>query len=600
MGCYIDVFSAADRDVASSLFLDDGMTPGVCEKLCGQHGYSVFGLQYSNECWCGETFGKYGKAEKDEECDMRCKGDTDIFCGGELRNSVYRVSEDSKVAVDEHSNNAERPLLALVMIVKDEAHTLPRTLMPLRQYIDYYYILDTGSTDGTLQAIRDALGENGEIWEEPFIDYGTSRNRVMDIATQADNPPIFQLMLSADETVYNMAALRKFCQEHRNSVGPQHEAYPVVMDVGWKFDSVRLSRTDAKWRYVGKVHEYLAAPDGEWRDTIRVPDTYIKFQATDTERRLGREYKILEILLRETKENPEDGRSSFYLARTYNAIGNHSDALKEFERRVSLGGWAEEVYESLYAMAWQKKELGRPWSEIQQQFLEAHNHSPERAEPLYFIADHYMVNGFPSTAFMFAQRAYQLPFPKDAALWVQEDIYAWQVRYVIGMTASHETVKQYVFGAQALIDALKVEPKDQRMIDRLIEYKSLMTPAQWKLLRNFPAWLREAVGDTEVHDADETASTSHTTNDGDSPQVRVVDTSDAQQVQQAFDQTHPNQQQSDTATAPSSESDVAAASAAATVSNHRSLVMAMGLFAIGAGLLTLRTALQQRSSSKND
>jgi hypothetical protein len=49
------------------------------------------------------------------------------------------------------------------------------------------------------------------------------------------------------------------------------------MDVGWKFDSVRLSRVDNGWRYKGRVHEYLAAPDGQGRSTIRVPQTYIKY-----------------------------------------------------------------------------------------------------------------------------------------------------------------------------------------------------------------------------------------------------------------------------------------------------------------------------------
>ena len=181
-------------------------------------------------------------------------------------------------------------------------------------------------------------------------------------------------MLSADETIYNARFLREFVEQHADKDGPSEEAYPMIMDVGWKFDSVRLSRTDKSWRYVGKVHEYLAAPDGKGRTSPRVPTAYIKFHITDPERRQSREYTHLKILLREREAHPEDTRTSFYLARTYNAIKNHTLALAEFERRVSLGGWSEEVYESLFAMAWQKKELGYSWPEVQQQFLEAHMH----------------------------------------------------------------------------------------------------------------------------------------------------------------------------------------------------------------------------------
>jgi glycosyltransferase involved in cell wall biosynthesis len=256
--------------------------------------------------------------------------------------------------------------------------------------LDTYYILDTGSTDGTQDAIRKVLGaDKGEIWEEPFLDYGRSRNRALEIAQQASNPPIFSLMLSADETVHNPQALRRFCEMYRNSEGAMHEAYPIQMDVGWKFDSVRLSRTEKGWRYVGRVHEYLAAPDRKWRPTMRVPDVFIRFRVTDPERRGNREYKIRDILLDEVREKPTDTRASFYLARTYNVLRNHSAALTEFQRRISLGGWQEEVYESYYAIAFQREALGEPWPNILQAFLDAHGHSPDRGEPLFNIAQHY-------------------------------------------------------------------------------------------------------------------------------------------------------------------------------------------------------------------
>ena len=39
--------------------------------------------------------------------------------------------------------------LGLVMIVKDEVATINITLGSLRDHIDYWTIVDTGSTDGT-------------------------------------------------------------------------------------------------------------------------------------------------------------------------------------------------------------------------------------------------------------------------------------------------------------------------------------------------------------------------------------------------------------------------------------------------------------------
>jgi len=244
----------------------------------------------------------------------------------------------------------------------------------------------------------------------------------------------------------------------------------MQMDVGWRFDSARLSRTDKGWRYQGRVHEYLSGPSGRGAPTLRVPSSYIKFKVTDPERRGAREYIILNILQQEVAEKPRDTRSSFYLARTYNVVGNHSAALAEFERRVSLGGWKEEVYESLYAIAWQKDALKRPWFEVQQAFLDAHNHSPERAEPLYAVASHYYKARQHSLAFLFASHAASLSYPVGASLWVQADVYSWQCLMIVGMTGLE--VHKEKEGATALLRALAKRPGDQAMTQQAVKYRS--------------------------------------------------------------------------------------------------------------------------------
>ena len=478
LGCYKDVMPSqtvppqGERDLAALLFLQEDLTVDFCERECGARGFQYFGLQFGSECWCDQQYGKHGKAD-DARCNKPCGGNRAQTCGGDLVNSVYEVDAALRLTPTP-PDLSKPPLLALVMIVKDEAHTLPSTLISLKPYLDYYYILDTGSTDGTQAVIRQVLGERGEVWEEPFIDYGRSRNRVLDIAQQSKNPPTYVLMLSADETVYNAYSLRRFCEENAAQTGEAHEAYPVVMDVGWKFDSLRLSRTDKGWRYVGRVHEYLAAPDQKWHPSLRVPDAYIKFRVTDPVRRSNREYTILKILLQEKEEKPTDTRTAFYLARTYNVIGNHSAALDEFRRRVALGGWQEEVYESLYAIAWQLEALGRPWIEQQQAFLDAYEHSPERAEPLYSIASHYYQEKSNALAFLYSSHAATLPYPKHAVLWVQQAVYDWQCLFLVGMTAHRLGPSRHELGYKALKQALEKKGVDALMQRQLDRYKQLL------------------------------------------------------------------------------------------------------------------------------
>jgi len=249
------------------------------------------------------------------------------------------------------------------------------------------------------------------------------------------------------------------------------------MDVGWRFDSLRLSRVDKGWRYVGRVHEYLAAPDKKWHPTLRVPDTYIKFRVTDPERRSNREWTILRILLEEKAEKPHDTRTSFYLARTWNVLGNHTMAVEEFRRRVALGGWQEEVYESLYAIAWQLKAMERPWHEVQQAFLDAHQHSPGRAEPLHAIAEHHYQYRSYALTYLFAKRASELAYPHEAVLWVQSEVYSWQCHFLVGMSAYH--VREYEAGAKSILIADHFRPRDSQIMEYVRRYQEKLSGGIW-------------------------------------------------------------------------------------------------------------------------
>jgi glycosyltransferase involved in cell wall biosynthesis len=54
------------------------------------------------------------------------------------------------------------------MIVKNEAPVIARGLVSVRPIIDYWVIVDTGSTDGTQNAIHTSMaGLHGELHERP-------------------------------------------------------------------------------------------------------------------------------------------------------------------------------------------------------------------------------------------------------------------------------------------------------------------------------------------------------------------------------------------------------------------------------------------------
>merc|ERR1712176_493558 len=89
IGCFID---NEDRDLPDN---GEGDQHGIesCRERCSSEGYKYAGLQYYDECFCGNSYGTYGETAE-SDCNKSCRVG-DGICGGSWRNSVYRSSNCS-------------------------------------------------------------------------------------------------------------------------------------------------------------------------------------------------------------------------------------------------------------------------------------------------------------------------------------------------------------------------------------------------------------------------------------------------------------------------------------------------------------------------
>jgi hypothetical protein len=359
---------------------------------------------------------------------------------------------------------ASEGLLTLSMIVKDEEKTLARTLESVRPFLDRWVILDTGSTDGTRELIHRTLaGVPGQLHEAPFVDFSTTRNHALDLAGEATE---FILWLDADDELTGGPALRSFLEGERARTEPDREAYYVRVEMGVRFDSARLVRARSGWRFRGVVHEVLGHPARQ-PPTQRVPDTLIRHtpsgdSAERSRRRWARDATLLEAAV---AHDPTEGRSAFYLALTYFWLGRLDEAEAAFRRRIALGGWAEEVYESKAALARVAEARGAPWPEIEARWLDAHAFAPQRAEPLHAVALHYDALGQHALTFLFARRGFEIPLPVNDVLFVDEDTYTWKLADLVGSSAYW--LGEYAVGEAAARKAAQNRPGDVRLARNL-------------------------------------------------------------------------------------------------------------------------------------
>src|SRR3978361_1789128 len=93
------------------------------------------------------------------------------------------VSSSANLISNKIAMNAFGQTVCLSMIVKNEAHVIRRCLDSVRSLIDYWIIVDTGSTDGTQDVIRAAMADRpGRLVERPGGDLADNRIEELKLA----------------------------------------------------------------------------------------------------------------------------------------------------------------------------------------------------------------------------------------------------------------------------------------------------------------------------------------------------------------------------------------------------------------------------------
>ena len=314
--------------------------------------------------------------------------------------------------------------VCLSMIVKNEVKVIARCLESVKPIIATWVIVDTGSTDGTQDAIRASMaGVPGELHERPWKDFGHNRSEAIELARgKAD----YDFVIDADDVLEVPKGFRM----------PEltADSYQIrVEDAGITYFRTHLFRGDLDFRYQGVLHEVLVS--GATRSVARLDGLVYRrkvegARSADPDK-FKKDAAVLEAAL---AAEPGNARYAYYLAQSLRDAGDHRAAAEAYGRRAAMGGWEEEVFSAWYERGKCLARVGAGDDAVLGAYLRAFEARPTRAESLCEAARHLRENGRAAAAYPFARAATAIPHPQDI-LFVDASVYAWRALDELAVSA---------------------------------------------------------------------------------------------------------------------------------------------------------------------
>ena len=255
-------------------------------------------------------------------------------------------------------------LWSLAMIVRNEEATLRGVLEDAAKLCDELVVVDTGSTDSTVNVARDC---GARLLSFEWIDdFAAARNFAFE---QCRGEWI--LWLDADDRI-PPSALEEFLRLKEDLAGrtdvdgifvPYRRDFsrddPEVCT--FAFDRERVLRRSAGLRWTGPVHEVIALPFNRFS---RWPTAWVEHRPNGDSwvAKKDRNIRILEKALQAGERTP---RNLFYFGNELRDHGRFEEALEAYREYIAVSDLEWEEYTALLSMAQCAQALERPEQQLE-------------------------------------------------------------------------------------------------------------------------------------------------------------------------------------------------------------------------------------------
>ncbi len=231
--------------------------------------------------------------------------------------------------------------------------TIGRCMSSAAEFADVCLLIDTGITDKTIGAAREAAKDKLVVVAQPWPGrFDTARNGALEACNKLGGT--WGFMLDSDEWVTpveqgnrHQRRAAKGYSVARDFLEASRETVLLVRTEGGDHTRERAFRLPTPIRFVGRTHESITVvPRAE------LPGIAVGSPDKTPEEYRSKHLRDIELLKESLKEEPTSSRWWFYLGQAYHSLGDSPLlAIEGYKRCVDCNGWDEEAAWACYQIA---------------------------------------------------------------------------------------------------------------------------------------------------------------------------------------------------------------------------------------------------------
>lgn len=301
------------------------------------------------------------------------------------------------------------------MVIYNEGKVILRCLNSVVHLIDYYVVVDTGSSDSSKKIIKEFFDERnipGEIYDGEDFNMSKHLNFAFE---KLKNKTDFAFYIDADNILSvpentNIDSLK-------TQLGLHDAGIVTVENDTIKYGKRLFYKLNKNWKWQGVIHEIATCPQEYTTFTTNLNLIIHNDGNSWTSYTVKEKYlRHTKIILKDIEDNGPSSRNVFYLAQSYRDAGEKEMAIEWYSQRLNMIGFYEELYISQLNIAMLKWELCKPVAEVADEFMKCGELDTLRAEHLFDLKTMYERNNRPNSAVqigkLLAEYAGKNPYPQ--------------------------------------------------------------------------------------------------------------------------------------------------------------------------------------------